>query len=140
MSLSTRLTAAMVVLVLLAVAAVSLLTYRSIEATILPNELQRVETRARILSSELEAYVLGARADVAALRAAVTLAGLVRTHVAGGVDPRTGRSEAEWREGLANRFRAELAVKPSYAQFRIVGVADGGREVVRVDRSGPGGS
>jgi PAS domain S-box-containing protein len=37
---------------------------------------------------------------------------------------------------MASRYAAELAAKPSYLQFRIIGVADGGREIVRVERFG----
>jgi PAS domain S-box-containing protein len=140
MSLSIRLTAAMVVLALLTAAAAGVLTYRSVETSILPGELERVDAHARSLSAELQAYVRNGRADVAAFRSAVALDGLIRAHLAGGPDAREGRSEAQWRDGLANRFMAELAAKPSYLQFRVIGVADGGREIVRVDRSGPGGS
>jgi PAS domain S-box-containing protein len=35
---------------------------------------------------------------------------------------------------------AELAAKPSYSQFRLIGIADDGREIVRVDRMGPNGA
>ena len=140
MSLSTRLISAMVVLVLLTAAAAGVFTYRSVESTILPSELDRVQTRASILASDLQAYVRGARADIAAFRAAVALEGLMHARLAGGTDPRSGRSEAEWRDGLANRFMAELAAKSSYVQFRVIGVADGGREILRVDRFGPGGT
>src|SRR5580658_6261444 len=112
MSLSTRLAAAMVVLVLLTVAAVGVLTYRSLETTVMPGELDRVEAHARALSTELQAYARAARADIVAFRASVALEGLIRAHVAGGVDPRDGRSEAQWRDGLGDRFMAELAAKP----------------------------
>jgi PAS domain S-box-containing protein len=140
MNLSTRLAGAMVLLVLLTVAAVGALTYRSIEASVLPGELDRVEAHARTVSAELRAYTRGARADIRAFGSAVALDGMIRAHVAGGVDPQGGRTEAQWREGLADRFMAELVAKPSYLQFRVIGVADGGREILRVDRSGAGGS
>jgi hypothetical protein len=35
---------------------------------------------------------------------------------------------------------AELAAKPSYLQFRLIGAGNDGREIVRVDRSRPGGA
>ncbi len=41
---------------------------------------------------------------------------------------------------MASRYVAELAAKPSYRAFRIVGLDDGGRDIVRVDRSGPDGA
>ena len=37
-------------------------------------------------------------------------------------------------------FAAELEAKPAYAMIRLIGVDDNQREIVRVDRSGPGGA
>ena len=64
MRLSTRLTLAMVGLVVLTAAAVSILIHRSIEQRALPRALDRLETRAHLLTLQLEAAVGGARADV----------------------------------------------------------------------------
>src|SRR4029077_3448293 len=38
------------------------------------------------------------------------------------------------------RVAVHLVPKPAYSQFRFIGVDDGGRELVRVDRSGPNGA
>jgi PAS domain S-box-containing protein len=138
MRLSTRLMVTMVALVLVTAAAVGMLTYRNIEAIALPSALDRISMHSRILATELEASVIAARADVNTQGRAVQ--GLVRASLAGGRDPLDGRPEAEWRNVLAARFVAELNAKSAYARFSLVGIADGGREIVRVDRSGPGGS
>jgi PAS domain S-box-containing protein len=135
MNLSTRLAAAMVILVLLTVAAVGLLTYRSVETTILPGELERVETHARFLTSEIESDVRGARADVLAFTSGLAVTRVVRASLGGGIDPRDGTTETAARRQLSSRFEAALAVKPSYTRFRIIGVADAGREIAGVDRS-----
>jgi hypothetical protein len=44
------------------------------------------------------------------------------------------------RRQLTSRFSAELTAKPWYHEWRIVGAEDGGREIIRVDRSGAGGA
>jgi PAS domain S-box-containing protein len=140
MSLSTRLTLAMVGLVLLTALAVGWLTYRNLEAAILPRALDRVETRVRASAVDLDRHVRGPRSDILGFRSAVALEGLVRASFAGGRDPIDGTSLATWRDRMAARYVAELTNKPSYTQFRIIGVADGGRELLRVDRSGPAGA
>jgi PAS domain S-box-containing protein len=140
MRLSTRLTLAMVVLVLLTATAVGYLTYRNVETLALPRGLDRIDTRTRVLAAELEASVGAARADVIGFSAAVAVEGIIRSRLAGGVDPIGGTSEAVWRARMAARYAAELAAKPSYREFRVIGLDDGGREIVRVDRSGPGGA
>ncbi|HWF95258.1 MAG TPA: PAS domain S-box protein [Xanthobacteraceae bacterium] len=140
MRLSTRLTVAMVGLVLLTAAAVGYLTERNIEAIALPRGLERIDNRARVLAAELEAGFRGARADVVGFGSAVAAEGIVRSRLAGGTDPIGGTTEAVWRTRMAARYAAELAAKPSYRAFRIVGLDDGGRDIVRVDRSGPDGA
>jgi len=50
MRLSIRLAIAMIALVLLTVGAVSVLSYRSLEAALLPRALERVESRVRLLA------------------------------------------------------------------------------------------
>lgn len=140
MNLSTRLMVAMVALVVLTAVTIGFLTYRKIETIALPRALERVEFHARLTAAELEASVRGARADVIGFRSAVAVDGIVRTSLAGGVHPSDGITLAQWRDRLARRFVAELGAKPNYTQFRVIGIADGGREILRVDRSGPDGS
>jgi len=140
MSLFIRLVIAMVALVLLTAASVGVLAYRNLEEAILPPALERIETHTQLLAAELESYVRGARADVLGFRSAVALEGIVRAQLAGGIDPLGGTTEAAWRERMAGRYAAELASKPAYSQFRIIGIENGGREIVRVDRYGPSGA
>src|ERR1700730_568332 len=135
MGLSSRLTAGMVALVLLNAGAVGLLTCRNIWAIALPRALDRIDTHARLLAGALEADVRSARADVLAIPSAVAVEGIMRS-TATGVDPVGGMTLRQWRDGLAGQFAAELAAKPVYDQLRLIGVADGGREIVRVERAG----
>jgi PAS domain S-box-containing protein len=140
MNLFPRLAATMVVLVLLTATAVGLLTYRNLEEAILPRALDRVEGHTRHLASEFESFARTPSADVLGYRASVALNGIIRARLAGGFDSLDGTSEATWRERLAARFSAELASKLAYSQLRIIGVDNNGRELVRVDRSGPDGA
>jgi PAS domain S-box-containing protein len=137
MTLTTRLAIAMILLVAIAVSAVGWLSYRSLEQAILPRVLDRIETHSKLVASDLQSHVRGARGDVAGFRSAVALNGLIRAHQAGGIDPVDGLSETTWRERIATRLLAELEAKPAYAQFRVIGIENGGREILRVDRSGP---
>jgi PAS domain S-box-containing protein len=143
MRLSSRLTAAMVALVLLAVTAVGWLTYRGIETATLPGEFQRVQAHVHLLATELQSHVRSARADAITLRSAVALRGALRAPVAE-VAPvervAGGLTAVQSGDRLAARFGAELLVKPAYLAFRLVGIAEGGREIVRVDRGGANGS
>ncbi len=138
MRLSTRLTIAMVALVTLTATAVGLATYRNIAAVAVPRALDRVDTRAHLLASELAASV-SARADLLGFRSEAVI-DIIAAHMKRGTDPASAATELEARRRLEVRLIPELVSKPNYHEFRIIGVDDGGRELVRVDRSGPGGA
>src|SRR4030081_3249735 len=82
MKLTTRLTVAMVALVLLTATAVGLLTYRNIEAMALPRVLERLSLQSELLAAQLEAAVSSARTDVAGFRSAIGLNMIVRATLA----------------------------------------------------------
>ena len=130
----------MVGLVVLTAGAIVLVAYREIEHAMLPRQLNQLEVRLDLVAARLEDSVASTRGDVIGFRSAVALDAIVRASLAGGVDPADGTPLDLWRQRFATRFAAELAAKPLYSQFRVIGIADGGREIVRVDRSGPGGS
>ena len=92
--------------------------------------LDRAETHSRLVAFDLESHVLGARGDISGFRSAAALNGLIRARAAGGIDPLDGLSEKTWHDRMAGRLLAELRAKPAYAQFRIIGIEDGGRELV----------
>src|SRR5712691_689273 len=140
MKLSSRLTFAMVGLVVATAIAIGWVTYRNLETGVLPRALERIESHARLLAAEMANYVRGARNDIVGFQSAVALNGIVRARSAGGTDPLDGTSEATWRARMSERYAKELASKAAYSEFRIIGVADGGREIVRVDRSGKDGA
>ena len=139
MKLSTRLTIAMVLLVTLTATGVGLATYRNIVAVAVPRALDRVDTRAHLLASELAASVRGARADLLGFRSEAVI-DIIAAHLKRDTDRASVATEQEARRRLGVRLIPELASKPNYHEFRIIGVDDGGRELVRVDRSGPGGA
>ena len=135
MTLTTKLAAAMIALVAITVSAVGWLNYRGVEQTVVPRVLDRIESQSRLIAAELESYVAGARGDIASLRAGSAMAALMRARQSGSAD---GVSEAIWRQRVATRFMAELTAKPTYGKLRVID--EGGREIIRVDRSGPDGA
>jgi signal transduction histidine kinase/CheY-like chemotaxis protein len=139
LSLSTRLTIAIVALVLATVGTVGFLSYRNIAAIAIPRALVRLDAHARARAVDLSNLVANARADLKGFRHIIGLdevVALSRDPAAG----QTGLSLAQWRERIAQRLAAELDAKPQYLAFRIIGLADGGRELVRAQRPTAGGA
>ena len=140
MTLTSRLAIAMTLLVAVAVSAVGWVSYRNLEQALLPRILVRIETNGKLAASDLKAYVRDACADVLTFSSRAVVHGMVTAHVNGGIDPVDHIAERTWRARLLNQLTVELTTKPAYAQVRLIGIADGGRELARVDRFGPGGA
>jgi len=138
MGLSARLTAGMVALIVLTVAASGALTYHNVSIIEVPRELDRLDSDARLLASDLEVSVGGLRGDLLAIptAAAAAVEGIRRATRGGGVDPIGVTTLAQWRGALSERFAAQLAANPAYLQIRLIAATDGGREIARTDRTG----
>src|SRR5260370_28415447 len=102
--------------------------------------LDSIETHSRFIASDLESNVSAARAGITTFQGLAAVIGMMRARLNDGMDPVDHIPETVWRERLGNRLAAQLALKPSYSQFRFIGLDDGHREIVRVDRSGPDGT
>jgi diguanylate cyclase (GGDEF)-like protein/PAS domain S-box-containing protein len=74
------------------------------------------------------------RQDTLFLSRTPPVSGILRATRHGGVDPRDGNPRAVWTQRLQEIFEAFAAAHPNYFLIRYIGVADGGRELVRVER------
>ena len=135
--LSTRLALAMVSLVVVTTAVLSLITYRSVTEAGIPRALDRLATKAMLNATKLETAINVARQDIVVIQGST---GVIQMGVERAANPFEQVSDTPLRNSIAARFLAVLVAKPEYAQLRIIGVADGGRELLRVDRRGPGGA
>ncbi|CAN5175907.1 hypothetical protein BH11PSE4_BH11PSE4_33080 [soil metagenome] len=127
LSLAARLTMAIVALAVFTAGAVGFLGYRSTVAVATQRTLARLGTHARALASDLANVVNNARADVKGFRYGVGLMDIIADN--GGPQALT-----TYRARVAKRYAAELLAKPDYDAFIVIGVADGGREIIRVQR------
>ncbi len=101
--------------------------------------LDRIETHSRFVATELDSHVRSGPGDIATFQGLAAVGGVMRARLNGGIDPTDQTPEALWRERLGTRLAAQMALKPAHS-LRLIGVEDGHREIVRVDRSGPGGA
>ncbi|MCW4115841.1 MEKHLA domain-containing protein [Aurantimonas sp. MSK8Z-1] len=138
MSLFARIALAMAALVLVMATAIGAIGVSSLKNFAVPRVLQRLALQASISGMSITSAVDEARADVLVGTELSAVGGIMRASAAGGVDPSDGVSLQTWRRRLEGIFEARVAAHPAYRQFRLIGVADGGREIVRVDRTGAG--
>lgn len=71
--------------------------------------------------------------DVVFLSNTPPISGIMRAVQNHGYDPRYGNTYQAWVERLQQTFSAFSRAHPSYFKIRFIGVADEGREIVRID-------
>jgi len=71
--------------------------------------------------------------DAAFLSQLPSVSGILRAHQGDGYDDVGNLSESSWKHRLKEVFKTVVEQRESYIQVRFIGVADGGRELVRVD-------
>ena len=138
-SLSTRLTLAIVALVVATAGTVGYLSYRNVAAIAVPRTLLRLDANAHDLAVDIGNIAANARADLRGFRHVIGLDEIIALSRDPSLERSGGLTLPEWRTRLATRLVAEIQAKPDYAQLRLIGLADGGREIVRVERRAPGG-
>ncbi|MEX2316479.1 MAG: PAS domain S-box protein [Pirellulales bacterium] len=126
-------------LVVITSCAVGFFTYWRFKQALVARELNELSTLSRVASARFLAGVSNVRADAEVLSGLPAVQGFVRATFAGGVDPFDGSTEKQLRTRIAIIFESLLRSKPDYVQARLIGVADGGREMIRVDRLGEEG-
>lgn len=131
-SLFKRLSLTMIALVVSTAVTIWTLAYVSMSSAIVPAALNALKLRTGPLVTLIETQSNQASSDILALSQSGIIDGMLET--SSGATYR-GWDSKTWAQQLERRFQAELASKPDYVQLRLIGAEDGGRELVRVDRS-----
>lgn len=131
--LSTRITfIAIVVVVIGAIVAVAIENARYRDAAI-SEWRANLKEKLHIEKLRLEQTVDVLRRDTLFLSNTPPVSGIMRATQNHGYDPRYGNTSRVWEERLQQIFSAFSEAHPEYYQIRFIGVADGGREIVRID-------
>lgn len=124
-------------LVVATAALVSAGLFLRLEEELMENRQQQLEVHGTELARVLRTHLREVEHDVAFLAGTPPVEGIARAREGGGVDPLDGSSEQQWRSRLETIFLNLAQAKPQYFQVRFLEVADGGRELVRVDHQSP---
>ncbi|MBN9669768.1 ATP-binding protein [Roseibium aggregatum] len=133
-SLKTRIMFLTAFCVALSTLAIGTLSFVRIRTEAIDLAQARLSSEAHALSQRfaLDYYLIAY--DLETIAETPPIQGLMRAARNNGIDPQDGSTDALWRERLATIFEAVLKHRTDYFQFRYVGLADSGREIVRVDR------
>lgn len=97
-------------------------------------DVAKLDSEARLIAPRFEAAFTQLQSDAVAVSRMPPFQGIIRSTGNGGIDPLDGSTTEQWRLRLQTIFRSIMDHRPGYVQMRYIGVADGGRELVRTDR------
>ena len=134
--IATRIGVLAFTLVLVTAVTVGVTIYTGGNRVLTQHELESLGEELHLQGAQIVSKVETLRDDIKFLSRTPPIQGIIRARTAGGVDPLDGSTEALWRQRLATIFTKFLESKSVYLRARYIGVADRGREIVRVGRSG----
>ena len=139
-SIRFRITALSVFLVVATALAVTTWVFKSFEEQLVEQTLSELDSETHLQGLRFLSRIQEVRQDVSFLSGTPPIEGIVRARDAGGTDPLDGSTEEMWKKRLQTIFSQLAQAKPHYVQIRYIGLADAGRELIRIDRQGPGGA
>lgn len=108
---------------------------KKVETLMLEREVVRISLDAQAIEREFQTSLDVLKGDVRILSQLPPIQGIVRSAQNQGVDPLDGSTVSLWRERLETIFISLFTPRSPYVQLRYIGVADQGRELVRVNRT-----
>ncbi len=110
------------------------IAYNRIRQATFDQAEERLAGHTKLMAQRFRLAYRDIEEDLFALSTTPPIRGIIRATANGGIDPYDGSSLESWRSRLSAIFASIMRNRPSYFQMRFIGVADQGREVVRIDR------
>ena len=131
--LSTRITAAALVIVIAGAFGLMRIEESRLREIHLDEQRGQLAQNLHAEKQRLNMALDKLRRDALFLSDTPPVSGIIRATENGGIDPRESDTREVWERRLQEIFSAFASANPDYYRIRYIGVADGGRELVRVD-------
>lgn len=133
-SIRSKVVALVIAVVLLTSIAFGLRNHLQTRKLLTDAVVAQLEASARAEAVRFAAIFKVLERDAVLLSRTPPIKGIIRARSGSGVDPLDGSTTRQWSDRLARIFEGLIEARPTYAQIRYIGMADTGRELVRVER------
>lgn len=110
--------------------------YNRTTQIIFDNKISELSNDTHLIAPLFQAAFDDMRYDALVLARTPPVKGIIRSSKNGGIDPVDGSTTDLWKQRMTTIFRSMVSSKLNYVQIRYIGLADDGRELIRVNRSG----
>jgi PAS domain S-box-containing protein len=113
---------------------ISVLNYQGVKSIAIEKALEKLAGETRLAALRVEAVFTELKNDAFVISRTPSILGLIYAARNSGIDPRDGSTQELWHKRLNTNFASVLKSRPHYTQIRYIGIENGGRELVRVNR------
>jgi PAS domain S-box-containing protein len=114
------------------------LNYYGISEIATDKAIEKLAGETRLAALQVRSAYAEMRKDAFTISGAPAVLSFIYSKRNGGIDPRDGASEASLRNRLNTVFTQRIKARRYYRQIRFIGLADNGRELVRVTGTADG--
>ena len=111
----------------------SLVYFRTTQITI-NAAIDGIAGEARLVALQFKSSYYEMLNDAIVVSKMPPVQGLIRSKRANDIDPNDGSSSNLWRKRMEEIFISIMSSRKHYTQMRYIGIADNGKEIVRVNR------
>lgn len=123
-------------LLILSVGITAFFLYQKEKEALILKSLTNIKTIVQLEGLKIDVLILEAMNDIKILSKSPTVQGIIRASKPKTETDSEGQSKLEiLRSRLASIFKAFIAEKENYFQIRLIGINEGGSEVVRVEKN-----
>jgi PAS domain S-box-containing protein len=133
LGIGTKITLLLCAVVGLATSAVGVTIYWQFNRALVGQELTALASLAQAKAALFTEEMKVLRSDAMLVASTPVVKQLVTEQLGGDVGAAAGSARPEQLRRVEDLFEQLLRAKPTYCQVRLIGVADGGREIVRVN-------
>lgn len=99
-------------------------------------QIKKINAEAKLLAPMFKVAFKELQDDTIFLSKMPPIQGMIRASRNNGIDPRDGSTTEVWKQRLQKIFKEMIDSREGYIQLRYIGLADKGRELVRVNKTG----
>lgn len=133
-SLRSKIIMLVSVMTFLTALSISSFTYMKVVQHTLDSVIKELAGKTRLVTLRFKQPYDEMKNDVLIISHTPPIDGIIRALENNNIDPTDGSSAELWKTRLETIFTSIMESRPYYTQMRYIGVSNGGRELVRVDR------
>ncbi len=137
-SLTFKITIFSTAIILLTSMCVVAIVYWITSDFFLESAIKNVDNETRLIANDIENSLIKINNDIQVLAKTPPIQGIIRSTNNKGADEAGSSNFSMWKERLITIFESMLAANKNYTQIRYIGVADDGKEIVRVNQTPTG--